>query len=315
MSRAAESLTLPTRADVEAAAARIGSAVRRTPVLEVEGAEVGVDGTIVLKLEHLQHSGSFKARGALNNILSLPAGAPGVAAASGGNHGAAVSWAAERAGVTADIFVPGTSTPAKLARIEEYGARLHLVDGDVGAALDACRQFCDDHGVPAVHPYDTFQTVCGAGTLGPELLSQVPGLDRVVIACGGGGLYTGVANALAGLVDVQPVETALCAHLHDAVASGGPVARPSGRVAADSLGPPQIGDYAFATAVARGAVPRLVEEDAVLAARRFLWQKVRLLVEPAASVPLAAVMSGVVPVDGGETVALVLSGGNNPTIP
>ena len=315
VSTGTEKLTLPTREDVEVAAARIGPAVRRTPVVELEGVEAGVEGKIVLKLEHLQHTGSFKARGALNNILSLPHGAPGVAAASGGNHGAAVSWAAARVGVTADVFVPGTSTPEKLARIEEYGARLHRVDGDVGAALDACRAFSVERDVPTVHPYDTFETVCGAGTLGLELLSQVPGLDRVVIACGGGGLYTGVANALAGAVDVQPVETALCAHLHDAVAAGGPVARPSGGVAADSLGPPQIGGYAFATAVSLGAEPLLVEEDAVLAARRFLWQRLRLLVEPAASVPLAAVMSGVVQVAPGETVALVLSGGNNPTLP
>jgi len=306
---------LPSRRDIEEAAARIGAGVRRTPVLEVGGDEIGVAGRVFLKLELTQHAGSFKARGALNNVLSLPGGASGITAASGGNHGAASAWAAQRARLAADVFVPGTSTPAKLDRIVEYGARLHRVDGDVGAALEACWRFSDAHGLPVLHPYDTFETVAGAGTLGLELEAQVPDLGMVVIACGGGGLYAGVANALAGRALVQPVEPELCPHLHDAMTAGTPVERPSAGVAADALGPPRIGSYAFATATALGATPVLVREEAIVAARRYLWQRVRVLAEPAACVPLAAVMAGTVRVSHGDTVALVVSGGNNPSIP
>ena len=306
---------LPSRQDVEDARERIGSAVRCTPVLEVGGAELGVAGRVVLKLELLQHAGSFKARGAMNNVRSLPDGAGGIAAASGGNHGAAAAWAAASAGLVADVFAPATATPAKLERIEEYGARLHRVDGHVGDALDACRAFSEREGVPVLHPYDTPATVAGAGTLGLELAEQVPDADRVVIACGGGGLYSGVATALDGVVPVQPVEPELCRHLHDALAAGQPVARPSTGVAADALGPPQIGEHAFAVATALGVSVPLVPEEAILAARAWLWHRVRVLAEPAASVPLAAVMTGLVPVAEGETVVLVVSGGNNATLP
>ncbi|WP_206053780.1 serine/threonine dehydratase [Nocardioides iriomotensis] len=306
---------LPGRADVEAARDLVGPAVRRTPVVEVAGDELGVMGRVVLKLELLQHAGSFKARGAMNNVLSLHEGVEGVAAASGGNHGAAVAWAARRAGLAADVFAPASATPAKLERIEAYGARLHRVDGHVGEALAACQEHSEREGVPVVHPYDTFATVAGAGTLGLELEEQVPDADRVLIACGGGGLYAGVATALAGVVPVQPVEPALCAHLHDALAAGHPVDRPSEGVAADALGPPRIGDHAFALATAQGASSLLVDEDAILPARQWLWDHLRVLAEPAACVPLAAVLSGVVPVAAGETVALVVSGGNNTTLP
>jgi threonine dehydratase len=306
---------LPARADVEAARDLVGRAVRRTPVVEVAGDELGVPGRVLLKLELLQHTGSFKARGAMNNVLSLPDGATGVAAASGGNHGAAVAWAAARAGLAADVFAPATATPAKLERIEAYGARLHRVDGHVGEALASCEEHSRHAGVPVVHPYDTFATVAGAGTLGLEVEEQVPGADRVIVACGGGGLYAGIATALHGVVPVQPVEPVLCAHLHDALAAGHPVDRPSEGVAADALGPPRIGDHAFAVATAEGASSLLVDEDAILPARRWLWDHLRVLAEPAACVPLAAVLSGVARVAAGETVVVVVSGGNNATLP
>lgn len=306
---------LPARADVEEARARIGGAVRRTPVLALAGHELGVEGRVVLKLELFQHAGSFKARGAMNNVRTLPDGITAVAAASGGNHGAAVAWAAGSAGLTADVFAPAGSTPAKLDRIEAYGARLHRVDGDVGAALEACREHSAREGVPVLHPYDTFATVAGAGTLGLEIAEQVPDADRILIACGGGGLYAGVATALAGVVPVQPVEPALCAHLAAALDAGHPVARPSGGVAADALGPPQIGGHAFAVATAQGASCLLVPEDAIVPARRWLWERTRVLAEPAACVPLAAVLAGLVPVAAGETVVAVVSGGNNASLP
>jgi threonine dehydratase len=310
------STVLPTPADVGAAAARVGGEVRRTPTLELDGDEVGAPGVrVVLKLELLQHTGSFKARGALNSVATLGAGGPGVAAASGGNHGAAVAWAAQRVDLRADVFVPESATPAKLRRIRDYGGELHLVDGDVGDALEACREFSEKNEVPVVHPYDTWETVCGAGTLGGEIGEQVPDADLVMLACGGGGLYAGTAAALSGRVPVQPVEPELCPQLHDALAAGGPVRRPSAGAAADSLGSPQIGRFAYETARRSTTGSVLVDEDAILAARRFLWERVRLLGEPAAATPMAALMTRRVTPEPGSTVVLVVSGGNNPSVP
>ncbi|HSE71458.1 MAG TPA: pyridoxal-phosphate dependent enzyme, partial [Nocardioidaceae bacterium] len=308
------SVRLPARSDVESAAARLGEKVRHTPVLTLHADEVGVPVRVVLKLELLQHTGSFKARGALNSVMSLDTGLGRVAAASGGNHGAAVAWAAQRAGLVADVFVPGTSTPAKLDRIREYGANLHLVEGHVGEALDACHAFSQEHGIPVVHPYDTFETVCGAGTLGLELREQAPDADLVLLGCGGGGLFSGVSAAVGSQLRVQPVESALCRHLNAAVEAGHPVRQDSAGAAADSLGPPQIGEIAFATASRDGVTSVLVGEDELLAARRFMWDRVRVLAEPGASVALAALMAGKVDVHPGGTVVVVVSGGNNPTL-
>ncbi len=308
-------MTLPGRADVESAAARLGEKVRHTPTLVLHADELGVPHRVVLKLELLQHTGSFKARGALNSVMALADGAHGVAAASGGNHGAAVAWAAHRAGLTADVFVPATSTPVKIARIEEYGARLHAVDGDVGDALEACHEHAARHALPVVHPYDTLETVCGAGTVGLEVADAVPAADRLLVACGGGGLYTGVTAALDPHVPVTPVETELCPHLHRACEAGRPVPLPSGGAAADSLGPPRIGNLALETALAHGTTSLLVTEDELLAARRLLWQRVRVLAEPGASAPLAAVLAGRVAAEPGSTLVVVVSGGNNPAVP
>jgi threonine dehydratase len=307
--------TLPTRADVEAACARIGRDVRRTPVVDVGGEELRVDARVTLKLELLQHTGSFKARGALSSVRSLPPGTTRVTAASGGNHGAAVAWAAARSGMTADVFAPATSTPAKLERIEEYGAVLHRVDGHVGDALDECGAFSRSHGVPLIHPYDTVETVSGAGTLGLEVAEQVPGSDVVLLACGGGGLFSGVAAALRGVTAVQPVEPELCPHLHVALEAGRPVEHPAGGVAADSLGPGSIGRLAFDTARDAAVAPVLVSEEAIVDARRWLWDRLRILAEPGACVPVAALMSGRYRPRAGSSVTVVVSGGNNPTLP
>ena len=307
-------MSLPTRVDVESAAARLGEKVRHTPTLVIHGDELGVPYRVVLKLELLQHTGSFKARGALNSVMSLDPSVQRVVAASGGNHGAAVAWAAGRAGLTADIFVPASATPEKIGRIEEYGGRLHAVDGDVGAALEACLELAEREDLPVVHPYDTVQTVCGAGTVGLEIADAVPEAAHVLVACGGGGLYAGTSAALQG-VPVTPVETELCPHLHVAREAGRPVPHPSAGSAADSLGPPQIGRLAFETARARGTTSLLVSEEEVLAARRFLWQRARVLAEPGASAALAAVMAGRIDAEPGATVVVVVSGGNNPAIP
>jgi threonine dehydratase len=305
----------PRRPDIEAAAFRIGSAIRHTPMLTLMPADTGLAGNVVLKLELLQHTGSFKARGALNSVLSLGSGMEGVCAASGGNHAAAVAWAANRAGITADLFVPTNATPAKVARIEEYGGKIHLVDGYVRDALEAASTFSQARAVPMIHPYDTFETVSGQGTLGLEIEEQLPDADLVVVGCGGGGLYAGIATALEGVVSVQPVEPVLCPDLARAIEAGHPVDTDVGGVAADALGAPRIGDIGFAVARDQQVNSPLIEEDNILAARRFLWDTARVLAEPGACVAMAAVLTGAVAVSARQTVVVVVSGGNNGTVP
>lgn len=306
---------LPTHADVEAAAVRIQGKIRRTPVLEVHGEEVGVPGRVLLKLELTQHTGSFKARGAMNSILSLPDGVQGVTAASGGNHGAALAWAAQRLGLAADIFVSAASPKEKVDRIRGFGATAHVIDGYYPEAFAAADAWAKGRDVTSIHAFDQHTTVCGQGTVGLEIAEQVPEAARVLVACGGGGLYSGVATALRGHVPVTPVEPARCASLGAALDAGERVAVEVGGVAADSLGAATVGRYAFAVASDLGAEPVAVSDDDILTARRWLWERCRVLAEPGAAAPLAALMTGAVRVHPGDTVVAVVSGGNNPEIP
>jgi threonine dehydratase len=308
-------LRRPRRPDIEAAGFRIGSGIRRTPVMTLLPDDTGLSGNVVLKLELFQHTGSFKARGALNSVLSLSSGVEGVCAASGGNHAAAVAWAAARTGVAADLFVPSNATPAKIARIEQYGGTIHLVEGHVREALEAATTFSEARAVPLLHQYDTFETVSGQGTLGTELEEQVPDADLVAVGCGGGGLYAGLATALEGAISVQPVEPEECPDLARAIEAGHPVETEVGGVAADSLGAPRIGDIAFSVAQDQQVKPVLVAEDDILAARRFLWDRIRVLAEPGACVALASLLSGAVPISSRQTVVVIVSGGNNETMP
>ncbi len=306
---------LPLSSDIEAARDRIGAAVRRTPVIDVMGMP-GVGARVLLKLELLQHTGSFKVRGALNSILSLSGSTDGVCAASGGNHAAAVAWAARRAGLTADLFVPVNATPAKLARIVEYGGRVHLVEGFVKGALEECRAFAERYGVPQLHPYDTLETVAGAGTVGLEIAEQAPDASVVVLGCGGGGLYAGTATALEPRnVSVQPVEPEMCQALAQALAAGGPVEVAVGGSAGDSLGAPRVGDIGYAVAAAHAVTPLVVTEAEIAEARHLLWSQLRVLAEPGACVALAAVAGGQVAVPEGGALVVVVSGGNNDTLP
>jgi threonine dehydratase len=306
---------VPARSDVEAAAIRLLGLVRRTPVLFVHGREMGVPGVVALKLELVQHTGSFKARGALNSVLSLDAGVTGVAAASGGNHGAAVAWAASQLGVSADVFVPDHAPPAKIDRIRAHSATVHLVPGFVHDALAQARAFAAQSGVALIHPYDQFTTVCGAGTVGLEIAEQVPDAAQVLVACGGGGLYAGVAAALDGVVPVTPVEPEACPSLSRALEADEPVVVSVGGVAVDSLGAGTAGRMAFARAYTDAVRVPLVSDEVIREARHWLWDRCRVLAEPGAAVPVAALMSGVVEVRPGSTVVAVVSGGNNPSIP
>ena len=280
-------------------------------MIEVSGADFSLgDGTVVLKLEHLQHSGSFKARGAFANLLLRQVPAAGVVAASGGNHGAAVAYAAMRLGVRAKIFVPTVSSPAKIDRIREYGAEL-VVGGDRYAdALAASEAWVARSGALAVHAYDQVETLLGQGTLGMEFAAQAPSLDTVLVAVGGGGLIGGVAAWYGGSVKVVGVEPDGAPTLTEAFKAGCPVDAATGSIAADSLAPRQVGKLMFP--IARAHVDRvvLVSDAAIRQAQETLWTSLRLVVEPGGAAAVAALLSRSYRPTTGERVGVVVSGGN-----
>ena len=301
--------------DIHAAQERIGPHVRQTPVLTIAAGDVPVAGmppsqSIDLKLEFLQHSGSFKVRGAFNNLLSRPVPAAGVVAASGGNHGAAVAFAAQKLGIDASIFVPTIATPAKLDRIREAGARLELVGERYAAALAASEAHVAATGALAVHSFDHPATVAGQGTVAAELIAQAPSIDTVLVAVGGGGLIGGIAATLAGRVKVVSVEPETAPTLHHALAAGAPVDAPAGGIAADSLAPRQIGALPFAIAQAAGVEAVLVPDAAIAAAQEALWRSIRVVSEPGGAAAFAALMSGAYRPAADERVAVVLCGAN-----
>ena len=290
--------TLPTAADVAAAAARLAPHVRRTPTLRAE-----VDGRpLVLKLEHLQRSGSFKIRGALNALLS---GEPPerVVTASGGNHGLAVATAAAVLGVPAVVYVPRTVPESKASRIEATGAKL-IRHGDFYA--DAAAAARAEPG-RYVHAYDDPTVVAGQGTATAEVVEEWPDVDAVVVAAGGGGLAAGTALAAGGRT-VVTVEPTGCRAVHAALEAGSPVDVEIDSVAASALGATRIGDVPFAVLRAAGAVPLLVTDAEIISAQERLWEEFRLRVEPAAAAPFAAWLAGRVP---GELACLVLCGANS----
>ncbi|GAA5045998.1 threonine dehydratase [Thermocatellispora tengchongensis] len=295
-----------TVADVERAARRIAGRVRRTPVVE------GPPG-LVYKLEFLQHAGSFKARGAFNRILAArEAGEPGpagVIAASGGNHGLAVAYAARALGVRAEIFVPEVTGPVKVGGLRDLGAHVTRTGAVYSDALLASRKRAAESGALEIHAYDHPHVIAGQGTLGAELLEQTGGVDTVLVAVGGGGLIGGVTLAVAGRAKVVAVEPRLCPTLHEALAAGRPVDVPVGGVAADALGATRLGELAFS--IVRDRVESvLVEDDAIAEARRELWRTHRIAVEPAGATALAAVTAGAYTPAPGERVAVILCGAN-----
>jgi threonine dehydratase len=304
------------RAAIERTRALIRPHVRSTPVIEVEGQELGVGPcTLVLKLEYLQHAGSFKARGAFANLLLRDVPDLGVAAASGGNHGAAVALAAQRLGHPARVFVPGYSSAAKVDRIRRYGAELILGGNDIGDSFAACRAWARESGALEVHPYDQRETMLGTGTLAAELEEQADPLDRVLVAVGGGGLLGGIASWFTGRVDVVGVEPVDAPTLHHALAAGGPVDAPIGSLAADSLAPRRLGDLVYPIAVRWANQPVLVDDAAIAEAQHRLWDRLRIVVEPGGATALASLVAGSVSPRPGERVGIVLSGANTATIP
>ena len=303
------------RESIEKTHAVIRPHVRVTPVLELNGADVGLAPfPLTLKLELLQHSGSFKARGAFANLLLRSIPPAGVVAASGGNHGAAVAYAAMRLGARAKIFVPTVSSPAKIARIRSYGAELVVGGERYADALAASEAWGRDAGALPVHAYDQAETLLGQGTLGLELSGQAPALDTLLVAVGGGGLIGGVAAWYGGRVRVIGVEPEAAPTLTEALKAGAPVDAPAGGVAADSLAPRRVGALMFP--IARDHVARvvLVSDDAIRAAQQRLWESVRIVAEPGGAAALAALLSGAYVPAAGERVGVVLSGGNTTAV-
>jgi threonine dehydratase len=290
---------------------RIRPYIRQTPVVEVDGADFGLGSSgLTFKLELLQHSGSFKARGAFTNLLERRLPAAGVAAASGGNHGAAVAYAAMKLGVAAKIFVPSISSPAKVDRIRGYGADL-VVAGDLYAdALTMSEAWVAQSGAMSVHAFDQEETLLGQGTVGLELETQAPHLDTLLVAVGGGGLIGGIAGWHTGNIRVIGVEPETAPTLSKALEAGKPVDAEAGGIAADSLAPRRIGELVFP--IARKHVEKvvLVTDEEIRESQNALWKVLRVVAEPGGAAAFAALLSGRYRPELQERVGIMVSGGN-----
>jgi threonine dehydratase len=298
------------RLDILAALDRIGGYVRRTPVVTVEAALLGTPGEVVLKLELVQHAGSFKPRGAFNRVLASEVPSVGVVTASGGNHGIAVSHVARVLGLRAEVFVPATSPLAKRARIEANGATLVVGGAIYDEAQAAANARAGETGALVVHPYDHPLVVAGQGTVGLELAEQAPEVDTVLVAVGGGGLVAGVASWFRGDVKVVSVEPETIPAMQQALVHGAPVEVSVSGLAADSLGAKRIGDVPWACASPFVHEAVLVTDDDIRAAQRRLWAELRVLAEPGGAAACAALLSGAYRPAPGERVAAIVCGAN-----
>ncbi|HEX4269416.1 MAG TPA: threonine/serine dehydratase [Steroidobacteraceae bacterium] len=293
---------------------RIRPHLRRTPIVHVEAADFGLrTGPITLKLELLQHAGSFKARGALANLLLRPIPKAGVVAASGGNHGLAVAFAARKMQTSATIFVPSVAAATKCERIREYGAKL-IVGGERYAdALAASREFAAESGALEVHAFDQPETLLGQGSIALELEEDVP-LDTLLVAVGGGGLIGGIAAWFAGRVRLIAVEPRLAPTLFRALEAGQPVDAEAGGIAADSLAPRRVGELMFPLAQRYVERTVLVEDESIRDAQRALWRALRIATEPGGAAAMAALLSGAYHPRPEERVGVVLCGGNTDAV-
>ncbi|WP_375698800.1 threonine/serine dehydratase [Pseudophaeobacter sp. TrK17] len=298
--------------EIKAAAGRIAGHIQITPVMQTLG--FGLGYPIEMKLEHMQHTGSFKARGAFNTLLSQDVPAAGLVAASGGNHGAAVGYAAHQLGHKARIYVPEMAGPAKIALIRNTGADLQVVSGAYANALEQAQAYEQDTGAGQVHAYDAPGTVAGQGTCFAEWQDQGLAADTVIIAVGGGGLIAGAMAWFQGAKKIIAVEPETSCALHAALAAGAPVDVEVSGIAANALGARRIGSICFDLAQQQRQTGHLtsltVTDTAITAAQTALWRERRLLVEPAGATALAALISGAYQPAAGERVAVLLCGGN-----
>jgi threonine dehydratase len=300
-----------TRERIAAVEPRIRPYVRHTPVMRVDMADFGLPAFPVdLKLECLQHSGSFKARGAFTNLLTRPVPEAGVVAASGGNHGAAVAYAAMKLGHKASIFVPEVSPPAKLARIRGYGADLVVGGARYAEALAASEDFAARTGALQIHAFNQEETLLGQGTLGLEIEADLPEIDTLLVAVGGGGLIGGIAAWFSGHIRIVAIEPEGAPTLYRALEAGEPVDAPAEGIAADSLAPKRVGEMMFPIAEAFVERSILVSDDDIIAAQKALWDRVRIIAEPGGAASFAAMLSGRYMPAEGERVAVLVCGSN-----
>ena len=289
--------------------------IRRTPVMTFDRSELGLPaGPLTLKLELMQHSGAFKARGAFANLLTREIPKAGVVAASGGNHGAAVAYAAMRLNKPASIFVPSVSSPAKIARIRDYGADLHVGGNLYAEALAASEVWAQQTGAMPVHAFDQNETIMGQGTLALELEQQAPDIDTVLVSVGGGGLVAGIAAWYAGRIKVIGVEPTTAPTLTKALEAGRPVDAEAGGLAADSLAPRRIGELVFPIAQKYAPHTVLVTDEAIAEAQKTLWRALRVVAEPGGACAFSAITSGAYRPAAGERVAVIISGGNTTAV-
>jgi threonine dehydratase len=290
--------------------------IRRTPILEMDSGDLTIPGGgppgigLVLKLEQLQRGGSFKTRGAFANLLLRGVPAAGVVAASGGNHGVAVAYAARRLGIPAKIFVPTISAPAKIDRIRSLGAELIVGGNRYDDALAAAQTRIAESGALSIHAFDQRETMLGQGSIAIELAEQIPDLDTVLVPVGGGGLIAGIAAYYAGAVRVVGVEPTGAPTLTRARAAGTPADAPADTIAADALAPRRVGNLVFPITQSYLSDVVLVDDHAIRSAQQALWQTVRLIAEPAAAVGIAALMTGAYQPQPGERLAIVITGAN-----
>lgn len=289
--------------------------IRRTPVLEADPREFGFDcAGLVLKLELLQHTGSFKPRGAFANLLMRQVPHAGVAAASGGNHGVATAYAARQLGIPARIFVPTVASAAKLERIRSYGAELVITGDRYADALRASEEWIVQNGALPVHAYDQPETLLGQGSVGLEFEEQAPEIDTLLVAVGGGGLIGGVAASYGGKVKIVGVEPETAPTLWSALRAGGPVDAPAGGIAADSLAPRRVGELMFPIAQRYLEAVALVADDAIAEAQRALWRSLRIVSEPGGAAAFAALLSRRYVPETGERVGVLVCGANTTAV-
>jgi threonine dehydratase len=289
--------------------------IRRTPIVEANGADFGLDSiNLVFKLELLQHSGSFKARGAFTNLLTREIPAAGVVAASGGNHGVAVACAAKKLGKRARIFVPVVASQEKLERIRGYGADLVVIGERYADALAASEAWAAQSGALQIHAYDQVETLLGQGTVGLEFDEQFPQLDILLVAVGGGGLIGGVAAWYAGCIKIIGVEPEAAPTLSNALRSGKPVDSPAGGIAADSLAPRRVGQLMFPIASRHVDGVMLVSDTAIHEAQEALWKVLRVVTEPGGAAAFAALLSRRYQPKPGERIGVLLCGGNTTAV-
>lgn len=303
--------TAITRERIQATERVIRPHIRRTPILEVDGADFGLDSIkITFKLELLQHAGSFKARGAFTNMLTREVPPVGVVAASGGNHGVAVAFAAMKLGKPATIFVPSVASKTKLDRIRQSGAELVITGDRYADSLEASEAWTAKSGALPIHAYEGDATLLGQGTLGLELEEQAPELDSLLVAVGGGGLIGGVLSWYQDRVKIIAVEPIEAPTLQYALKAGQPVDAPAGGIAADSLAPRQVGQQMFPIAQKYVHSALLVSDEEIVEAQKRLWEITRLVPEPGGAAAFAALLSGRYKPEPGERVGVVVCGGN-----